>query len=102
MLELARRAGDRELALQARNWRVVDLFELGDGARVQAELDAYAALAAHVRLPSYSWYVPMWRATLAALAGRLEEGRDSPSAPGISAAARTTRTPRCSSRPTVT
>ena len=76
MLELARRAGDRELALQARNWRVVDLFELGDGARVQAELDAYAALAAQVRLPSYSWYVPMWRATLAALAGRLDEGRE--------------------------
>ena len=76
MLEVARRAGDRELALQARNWRVADLFELGDGARVQAELDAYAALAADVRLSSYSWYVPLWRATLAALAGRLDEGRE--------------------------
>lgn len=76
MLEVARRAGDRELALQARNWRVADLFELGDGARVQAELDAYAALAADVRLSSYSWYVPMWRATLAVLAGRLDEGRE--------------------------
>jgi hypothetical protein len=76
MLEVARRAGDREMALQARNWCVVDLFELGDGARVQAELDAYAALAAHVRLDSYSWYVPIWRATLAALAGRLDEGRE--------------------------
>ena len=29
---------------QARSWRVVDLFELGDGAQVKAELDAYAAL----------------------------------------------------------
>ena len=75
MLELARGAGDRELALQARNWRVVDLFELADGARVQAELDAYAALAAQMRLPSYSWYVPMWRATVATLAGRLDDGR---------------------------
>ncbi len=75
MLDVARRAGDRELALQARNWRVADTFELGDGARVTAELDAYAALAADVRLPSYSWYVPLWRATLAALAGRLDEGR---------------------------
>jgi len=74
MLEVARRAGDRELALQARNWRVADLFELGDGARVNAELNAYAALAADVRLHSYSWYVPLWRATLAALAGRLDEG----------------------------
>ena len=76
MLEVARRAGDRELALQARNWRVADLFELGDGARVRAELDAYAALAADVRLSSYSWYVPLWRATLAVLAGRLDEGRE--------------------------
>ena len=76
MLEVARRAGDRELALQARNWRVADLFELGDGARIEAELDAYAALAADVRLSSYSWYVPLWRATLAALAGRLDEGRE--------------------------
>jgi hypothetical protein len=42
-------------------------------ASVQAELDAYAALAAQVRLPSYAWYVAMWRATVAALAGRLEE-----------------------------
>jgi hypothetical protein len=75
MLELARRAGDRELALQARNWRVVDLFELGDGSRVQAELDAYSALATQARLPSFSWYVPMWRATLTTLAGRLDEGR---------------------------
>jgi hypothetical protein len=75
MLEIARRAGDRELALQARNWRVADLFELGDGARVQAELDAYAALAADVRLTSFSWYVPLWRATLTTLSGRLDEGR---------------------------
>jgi tetratricopeptide (TPR) repeat protein len=74
MLDVARRAGDRELALQARNWRVVDLFELGDGARVQAELDGYAGLAAQVRMPSYSWYVPMWRATVAALAGSLDDG----------------------------
>ena len=54
--------------MQARNWRVADLFELGDGAQVRAELDAYAALAAQARLPTYSWYVPMWRATLALLA----------------------------------
>jgi hypothetical protein len=50
--------------------------KLGAGARVKAELDAYAALAADVRLSSYSWYVPLWRATRAALAGRLDEGRE--------------------------
>ena len=29
MIAVAERAGDREAALQGRNWRVVDLFELG-------------------------------------------------------------------------
>ncbi|WP_028067661.1 ATP-binding protein [Solirubrobacter soli] len=76
MLDLARQAGDRELALQARNWRLADLFELGDGARLQDELDAYAALAADVALPAFAWYVPMWRATLALLAGRLAEAAE--------------------------
>lgn len=76
MLDLARRAGDRELALQARNWRIADFFELGEGDATNAELDAYAALAAQSPLPVYSWYVPMWRATIAVLAGRLHEGAE--------------------------
>ena len=71
-----RRANDRELALQARNWRIADFFELGDGDATKAELDAYAALAAQSPLPVYSWYVPMWRATIAVLAGRLREGAE--------------------------
>ncbi len=74
MLALAERAGDRELALQARNWRVVDLLELGDGRAVREELDAYAELSVHARLPAFAWYVPLWRATLALLEGGITEG----------------------------
>jgi DNA-binding SARP family transcriptional activator len=74
MLELAERAGDRELALQARNWRVVDLFELGKGAAVRDEIAAYSELSAQVHMPTFAWYVPMWRATLALLEGRIAEG----------------------------
>jgi hypothetical protein len=74
MLALAERAGDRELALQARHWRVIDLMELGDGAALHAELNAYAELSAEVRLPALAWYVPQWRATLAFLEGRITEG----------------------------
>jgi hypothetical protein len=76
MLALAEQAGDRELALQARNWRVVDLLELGDGRSVRQELDAYAELSVQARLPAFAWYVPMWRATLALLEGRIAEGHE--------------------------
>jgi DNA-binding SARP family transcriptional activator len=74
MLALGERARSRELALQARHWRVVDVMELGDGAALHAELDAYAELSAEVRLPALAWYVPLWRATLAFLEGRIAEG----------------------------
>ena len=74
MLSLADRAGDRELALQARNWRIVDLLELGDGPAVRAELDAYADLCARERIPAFAWYVPLWRATLATLRRKRRRG----------------------------
>jgi hypothetical protein len=74
MLALAERAGDRELSLQARNWRIVDLLELGDGPAVRDDLDAYAELSAQARIPAFAWYVPLWRATLATLEGRIAEG----------------------------
>src|SRR5207253_11103548 len=76
MLERARHGHDNELALQARNWRVVDLFEIGDGPAVREEIDAYATVSADARLPAYAWYVPLWRATLALLEGRIPEGMD--------------------------
>jgi hypothetical protein len=73
MLARARRAGDPALELQARTWRIVDLTELGDGAAVDAEIDAYAEAAARSGLTVYGWYVPAWRATRATMAGRWEE-----------------------------
>ena len=75
MLAAAEAAGDREAVLQARNWRVVDLLELGQVRETAAEIDAYEALADAVALPHFRWYVPLWRATLALLAGRWDGGR---------------------------
>jgi DNA-binding SARP family transcriptional activator len=76
MVAAGEAAGDREAVLQGRNWRVVDLVELGRIRDAAAEIDAYEALADAVGLPHFRWYVPLWRATLALLAGRWVEGRE--------------------------
>lgn len=70
MIEAAEAAGSRECMLQGRNWRVVDLMELGSRAALEREIDAYEELAEAVGLAHYRWYVPLWRATLAQLEGR--------------------------------
>ena len=70
MVAAAEAAGDREAVLQGRNWRVVDLLELGRVREAAAEIDAYEALPDAVALPHFRWYVPLWRGTLALLAGR--------------------------------
>jgi DNA-binding SARP family transcriptional activator len=72
MLELAHRAGDRESALQAHNFRVSDLLETGDIAAFDREIDAYAALCHKLPLPAFRWYVPLWRATRATINGELD------------------------------
>ena len=76
MIAAAEAAGDREAVLQGRNWRVVDLLELGRVEEAAAEIDAYEALAGAVGLPHFGWYVPLWRATLALLAGRWVQARE--------------------------
>lgn len=69
MVEEAARAGDSELVLQGRNWRVLDLMELGRLEESRAEVDAYAGEADALGLPHYRWWVPMWRATFALVEG---------------------------------
>ncbi len=73
MIVAAAEAGDRETVLQARNWRVVDLWELGRIDELRTEIDSYERLADQVGLPHYRWYVPLWRASLEILAGRWDE-----------------------------
>jgi tetratricopeptide (TPR) repeat protein len=75
LVAAARAAGDREAELQGINWRVADLFELGDRDALTAAIDEHERLAAELRLPSFAWYVPLWRATLALLGGRFEEAQ---------------------------
>jgi hypothetical protein len=75
LIAAARERGDREAELQGVNWRVTDLVELGDHASARAAIDEHERLATELRLLGYAWYVPMWRAMLALLAGRLDEAR---------------------------
>jgi tetratricopeptide (TPR) repeat protein len=75
LIATAREVGDREAELQGVNWRVTDLVELGDHVSARAAIAEHERLAAELRLLGYAWYVPMWRAMLALLAGRLEEAQ---------------------------
>jgi hypothetical protein len=75
MIAAAAAAGDREAVLQAHNWRVVDLWELGRTDDLRREIEGYERLADELGLPHYRWYVPLWRASLAILAGRWDESR---------------------------
>jgi DNA-binding SARP family transcriptional activator len=75
MLALAKRADDPVVELQARTWRIVDLEELGDGAALEAELEAYAVTAARVPHSALAWYVPAWQSSRSFLAGRPARAR---------------------------
>jgi hypothetical protein len=72
MIEVARDC-DPVTELQGRNWRVVDLFELGDMDEWRAEAARHGRLARDLRLPSFEWYTPLWQSVDAQLAGRFDE-----------------------------
>jgi hypothetical protein len=67
--------GDRERALQGRNWRVLDLLERGDVEAARREISEHERLADELHLPGYQRWAPMWCAMLAFLAGDLAEAR---------------------------
>ena len=73
MIAVAGRAGDLERELQARNWRVLDLAELGDRDALEREIARHEELAEQLRLPGYRWWGPMWRSTLAIFDGRFAD-----------------------------
>jgi DNA-binding SARP family transcriptional activator/tetratricopeptide (TPR) repeat protein len=73
MTAAARAAGDRHAELQAHNWRVCDLFELGDMTAWREEVARHARLAQELRLPAFQWYTPLWAGVDAMLAGRYDD-----------------------------
>jgi hypothetical protein len=69
MVELARSHGDPTIALLARRHRILALLERGHIGSVDHELAAYARTSDRLRLPLYSWMVPLWRGMRALMDG---------------------------------
>ncbi len=69
---LAERSGDQEILLEARLLAATDRLELADPG-FRAELDEFIRLAEASRQPRFRYAALIRRATLALLAGRLEE-----------------------------
>jgi hypothetical protein len=98
MIAAARASGERPVELQARNWRVTDLFELGEMAACRAEMAAHAHLADELRLPVYQWYAPLWSGALPRSRAASTRPSGAPRPRGRRARAPATATPACSRR----
>jgi tetratricopeptide (TPR) repeat protein len=73
-IQLAEGADDRELALQAHTWRLLDIIEMGvDGGEWERELDVCGRLAEDLRQPRYRSNAIMLRAMRALWLGRFAE-----------------------------
>jgi class 3 adenylate cyclase/tetratricopeptide (TPR) repeat protein len=73
MLELAERAGDRELAVRGHVYRMLALLDVGDVAGADLELDTYSRLAEDLRMPQHLWHVPLLRGMRASMDGRFAD-----------------------------
>lgn len=73
MIERARAAGDPELELLARRFRLVALAELGRFEEFDRELDRFARVSDDLNQPASAWFVPLWRAMRAHMLGRYEQ-----------------------------
>ncbi len=72
LIQVAEVAGERELVLQGRLWRLRALLELGDIASVDRETEGYLALAEALREPEYRAAAAVWVALRAMLDGRFD------------------------------
>jgi class 3 adenylate cyclase/tetratricopeptide (TPR) repeat protein len=73
MLQLAERAGDRELAVRGHVYRMLALLDVGDVAGADVELDTYSRLAEELRMPQHLWHVPLLRGMRASMDGRFAD-----------------------------
>jgi class 3 adenylate cyclase/tetratricopeptide (TPR) repeat protein len=73
LIEVAGASGDRDLRVEGRGLRLIDLLEQGDIRRADAEMEAYGREAVELRQPNYLRIAAIRRAMRAVLAGRFDE-----------------------------
>jgi eukaryotic-like serine/threonine-protein kinase len=73
LIETARAAGERDLAVEGRGLLLIDLLESGDIHGAREEIEAFARGADELRRPSYKRMVAIRRAMMALLEGRLDQ-----------------------------
>jgi hypothetical protein len=73
MLEIATGTGDVALVLLARRLLVVALLEQGRFAEADVQIAAFARAVLPLRLPLYSWLVPIWQGMRALMSGALDD-----------------------------
>ena len=66
---------DPTLGLMHRLLRITDLLEQGDITAVERETQLYAKEAAATQLPYFSWYISLFKAMRARMAGQFDEAR---------------------------
>ena len=72
IIQLAERIGHKELAVQGRSWRLVDLITNADWQGFDSELPAQAAAAEELRQPRYLWMTANMKAVQALWRGEWE------------------------------
>jgi DNA-binding winged helix-turn-helix (wHTH) protein/tetratricopeptide (TPR) repeat protein len=75
VLEAATSAGDLELALVFRLFRMTDFLQLGRIEEVDRELGAFELLVTELQLPQGLWYVSLLRAMRRHMQGKLDSAR---------------------------
>jgi len=76
IVQLAEQEQHKELALQGRSWRVIDLIGVGNGDLFDRELAAQARAAEELRQPRYRWMTLTLRALRALWRGNWEEAEE--------------------------
>jgi serine/threonine protein kinase len=73
VIELAEAAGEDEMALKARSWRINHLLTVGLVDDAFDDIDRFGELARELRQPRCLWYAPLFEAMRALLRGRFTE-----------------------------